>query len=182
VLAAAALAYFCGIHANPRPAFSLRLPKRSKEFLVGLLFTAGCVLPVWSRIHLSSNAPSLLWPFWIPAVYFAALAFLNCCSIARWESAEIAPLPRSGSADHLSMKQRCAQSAIFNVAILLALAGLLLAFFVPVIQPRSAALLTAGAASAFLLALLDSARNRLTPCALRSSADLVLLTPFLLLL
>ena len=49
-------------------------------------------------------------------------------------------------------------------------------------QPRSAALVAAGAASALMLALLDLVRNRLTPLALRVSADLVLLTPLTLLI
>jgi hypothetical protein len=48
-------------------------------------------------------------------------------------------------------------------------------------QPRFAALVAAGAVSTLLLALLDRLRNRLTPLALRISADLVLLTPFALL-
>ncbi len=183
VLAAAALAYFCGVHGMngpARPAFPLQLPKWTKEFLVGLLFTTGCVLPVWSRIHLSTNSASLLWPFWIPAIYFAVLAFLNCWSIARWESAEVLPASASVRARQTQWIWRRCLSA--NFAFLLAIAGLLLAFFAPASQARSAALLTAAAASALLLALLDIARNRLTPCALRSAADLVLLTPLLLLL
>ncbi len=47
---------------------------------------------------------------------------------------------------------------------------------------RVAALMGAGAASAALLALLDRFRGRMTPLALRSTADLVLLTPIALLL
>ena len=61
-----------------------------------------------------------------------------------------------------------------------ATAGLLLAAVLVAFQPRSAALVAAGAASALLLALLDRLRNRLTPVALRAAADLVLLTPLLL--
>ena len=183
VLAAAALAYFCGVHGMngpARPAFPLQLPQRTKEFLVGLLFTTGCVLPVWSRVHVSSNSSSLLWNLWIPAAYFAALAFLNCLSIARWESAEV-PRIRPRSAEH-DPRFTISRQAHYLYAVVLAIAGLLLALFAPATQARPAALLTAGAASALLLALLDSARNRLTPCALRSAADLVLLTPLILLL
>jgi hypothetical protein len=47
-------------------------------------------------------------------------------------------------------------------------------------QPRPAALITAGAASALLLALLDRGRSLLTPLALRTAADLALLSPVLL--
>ena len=49
-------------------------------------------------------------------------------------------------------------------------------------QPRFSALLLAGGVSAVLLAGLDRLRNRLTPLTLRASADLVLLTPLVLLL
>jgi hypothetical protein len=43
-------------------------------------------------------------------------------------------------------------------------------------------LLAAGALSALLLAMLDSLRTRMTPLALRTGADFVLLTPLLLFL
>jgi hypothetical protein len=49
-------------------------------------------------------------------------------------------------------------------------------------QPRFAVLVLAGAAGALLLTLLDRFRGRLTPIALRASADLALLTPLALLL
>jgi hypothetical protein len=42
---------------------------------------------------------------------------------------------------------------------------------------RIALLVASGAAGALLLALLDRLRGRLTPLALRTAADLVLLTP-----
>jgi len=45
----------------------------------------------------------------------------------------------------------------------------------------ASALLAAASTSAFLLALLDRARPHLNPLTLRASADLVLLTPALLL-
>jgi hypothetical protein len=47
---------------------------------------------------------------------------------------------------------------------------------------RVANLLAAGTASAVLLALLDCTRSRLTPLALRVTADLVLLTPLVVIL
>jgi hypothetical protein len=101
----------------------------------------------------------------MPAVFFALLAWLNCHAIERWESS---PKP-------------FAKPQILLFASLLALLGLLSATVLSPIQPRPAALLAAGAASALLLALLDRLRNRLTPLALRVAADLVLLTPVFLL-
>jgi len=58
--------------------------------------------------------------------------------------------------------------------------GALAALFA-VQQPRIAALLAAAAASSLLLALLDRLRANPTPLALRALADLVLLTPIVLL-
>ena len=78
------------------------------------------------------------------------------------------PLPPSGSSA--------------TAACVLAGSGLMLACVLFQPQPRSAALVAAGAASALMLALLDLVRNRLTPLALRVSADLVLLTPLTLLI
>ena len=156
LLAAAALAYFTRVHSSrSRPLF--RSPLLTKELLVGLLFTAGCILPAWYRTHAA-------WPLAAPAVYFALLAWLNCHSIDRWESR--------------ARRKHTAQ--ILAPAPLLALAGLLLFTCLLAVQPRSAALVAAGAASALLLALLDRQRNRLTPVALRAAADLALLTPLLL--
>jgi hypothetical protein len=165
VLGAAALAYFTGVHSSRR--LSLRLLSRNapvfrKELLVGLLFTNACALPVLSRAAAQGDVS--LWPLSVVAFFYALLAWLNCHAIDRWESAA-AP---SGS-------------RILAPACILALAGLLLACNLSSTQPRSAALVAAGAASALLLALLDRLQKCLTPLALRVAADLVLLTPLVLL-
>ncbi len=180
VLAAAALAYFARVHfralapmtsqapsANHGdfrldtpalyPCSGVRLPARIpvKELLVGILFTAACVLPAWTRTAAASR--SLL----IPALLFALLAWLNCHLIESWESG---------------------RTPSRLTPTLLYLAGLLLAATRATSQPRSAALLAAGAVSAFLLALLDQLRPRLSPVTLRTASDLVLLTPLALLI
>jgi hypothetical protein len=172
VLAVAALAYFSGVHSGRNAwQFPSRWPRSlpGKEFLVGLLFTAGCVLPTWHRPSALAAPVSTIWTFWIPAVFFAALAWLNCSCIARWEGVE-GPACRDN---------RSSQS-LRPIALALAAIGLLLCFFVASAHPRSAALLAAGATSASLLALLDYTRARMTPLALRAAADLVLLTPLAL--
>jgi hypothetical protein len=168
VLAAAALVYFTRVHSRgsqsplaPRSLSTFLSPFPSKELLVAFLFTTACVLPAWSRTNARTAFCSLL----MPAVFFALLAWLNCHAIERWESS---PKP-------------FAKPQILLFASLLALLGLLSATVLSPIQPRPAALLAAGAASALLLALLDRLRNRLTPLALRVAADLVLLTPVFLL-
>ena len=151
VLAAAALAYFSGVH------FRRTLPKwLPKELMVALLFTAGCALPAWNR----SPQSSLL----LPAFFFAVLAWINCHAIEHWESNEL-PLPRA---------------SVFLSGLLLGLVGLLLTLILARTEPHEAAILAAGTLSSLSLAFLDRSRNRLTPLTLRTAADLVLLTPALI--
>jgi hypothetical protein len=163
VLALAALAYFSGVHSSRRlPPLGLS-PLLKKELLVGLLFTAACALPAFSRA--AAQAIPTLGPLSATAVFFAMLAWLNCHAIDRWEAHD---------GTHASQ--------IFTSACLLSLTGLLLATILSSTQPRFTSLVLAGASSALLLTLLDRHRSRLTPLALRAAADLVLLTPLLLLL
>ena len=160
-LALAALAYFSGVHSFRRLA-AWRSPFLTKEFLVGVLFTTGCALPVLFRLHLPNQSNSSLWLLLAVVSFFAAVAWLNCRAIDRWESL-------------------VTTSRIFISGTLLGISGLLLAVVSASIRPRVAALLTAGAVSALLLALIDRRRDRLTLLALRAVADLVLLTPLVLL-
>ncbi len=182
ILAAASLVYFARVHTGRKPS-----PLLSKELLVGLLFTAGCALPALARIssrfspRFSPPAalphPSLLFPMLVTAAFFALLAWLNCHAIDRWESPpRCEALPRRQALPHHPFNP-----SIASAASLVALAGLLLTAVFCLSQPRFAALLAAASAAALLLALLDSLRRRLTPVALRAAADLVLLTPLLLL-
>ena len=167
VLGAAALAYFTGVHSFRLPSFrgtserglSGNSQVIQKELLVGLLFTSACALPVFSRAAVQGSLA--LWQLSASTVLYALLAWLNCHAIDRWESR---PSPL--------------ESGIPPVACTLSIAGLMVAC---ILQPRPAALVAAGAASALLLALLDCFRGRFTPLALRVAADLALLTPLALL-
>jgi hypothetical protein len=157
LLGAAAFAYFSGVHSQRK------LPRLvTKEFLVGVIFTCGCMLPAWLRLRITGADSSRLSVFIIVIVYFTALAWLNCHAIAQWES-DRAARRRLGSVTDLGSG--------------LAAAGLVLAAFLAAHHPRPTLLLAAGAASALLLAMLDRTRHRLTPLALRAAADFVLLTP-----
>jgi hypothetical protein len=155
MLAVAALAYFSGVHI-PRVRPKSPIPFRSKELLVGVLFTAGCAFPVFARIHEPVDS---VMDLLILAIFFAALAWLNCTAIDRWESPE--------------------GTSISSAAFALAAIGLLAAIAFSVHQPRIAAVIFAGTASASLLGLLDLKRSRITPLTLRCAADLVLLAPIL---
>jgi hypothetical protein len=101
----------------------------------------------------------------VPALFFGVLGWLNCHAIARWES---------DPGKHGKPVQA--------IACFVGVVGVLLALVLLWNEPRSAALVGAGAGSASLLVLLDRFRFRLTPLAVRAGADLVLLTPALLLI
>jgi hypothetical protein len=155
LLALAGVTYFSIVHTGTK--FRALLPK---ELLVAVLFTAGCVLPAIGRTKSVSAA------FLVVMSFFAALAWLNCHAIERWEA----------------VGESCSGPQILPTATVLAMAGLLGAIILFATHSNEAALLGAGAASAVLLALLDGIRRRLTPLALRTAADLVLLAPLVLLL
>jgi hypothetical protein len=160
VLAAATIAYFLSVHSPWRLVirrFRLRIPK---ELLVGVLFTLACAASTWTRI--AGHRHSMLAPIGC----FAALAWLNCHAIESWES--------SGKTS------RCV--TIFSIAMIFAAVALLEASINAALHlPRIAALLASASSSALLLAILDRAKPRLTPIALRAAADLALLTPLALL-
>ena len=170
LLAAACLAYFARVHSGGRmrpflPAIF------TKELLVGVLFTAGCALPVFGSLwalHRASFRPLLC-----VTAFFALLAWLNCHAIDAWESGGLGSGPAGG-------ERRSSFSAVASTACVLALAGLALAALMTPL-PRVAALLAAGGASAAMLALLDIKRDRLSPVTLRAAADAILLTPAVLL-
>ena len=160
VLGLATLAYFSGVH------FPHRIARRlcslvTKEFLVGLLFTAGCILPTVSRLREAPAFPAALLLLLLPGLLFTALAWLNCAAIDCWES---------GTRPGIAAPAALVGSASVGFALILGPS-----------QPRAAVLLLAAGASAALLALLDRTRARFTPLAMRAAADLVLLTPLILL-
>jgi hypothetical protein len=184
ILAAAALAYFSGVHAAPwLERRRLSLPRLvSKEFLVAVLFTAGCILPAWSRLRASGAQEFLPTWVWICGIYFAALAWLNCSCIAKWEAKTSTREAAAERRRFWAFKLFFAHWTDFSVAVLLASAGFALSYLAAGSHPRASALLAAGALSALLLAMLDSLQTRMTPLALRAGADFVLLTPLLLFL
>lgn len=161
-LAVATVAYFSGIHLRMRvPRWMTHLA--SREFLVGLLFTLGCALPVFSaRIFVTQHA-SQIAALAAPIAYFCALAWLNVRSITWWEDSA----PRG-------LQPRVQ-------ALSLALLGAPLALWLLIHHQRCAGLVLTGAAAALLLAALDTLRSRVDALTLRAAADLVLLTPMLLL-
>ncbi|MGD0942195.1 MAG: hypothetical protein ABR905_21085 [Terracidiphilus sp.] len=155
LLALTGVTYFSSVHIQTKSLALL-----PKELLVALMFTAGCVLPTLGRIGTISSALVAV------IVFFAVLAWLNCRAIECWESVD----------EIFSGVQ------IRTAAGLLALAGLLGAIILFAEHSNETFLLETGAASAAMLAVLDRIRSRITPMALRTAADLVLLTPLVMLL
>lgn len=155
LLAAASAIYFIRVHAG-RVRRLIR-----KELLVGILFATGCALP--------SISPAIA----VPAIFFAALAWLNCSAIEAWESGKDQSEGISRAAGH--------PTRLRIIAIGLACTGMIVAAILLPFAPRAAAMLAAGTLSTLLLALLDRARERMTAVAMRALADMVLLTPALLL-
>ncbi|HEX4319694.1 MAG TPA: hypothetical protein VHZ52_02235 [Acidobacteriaceae bacterium] len=156
VLAAAALVYFTSVHSPWRVAApKFRFPK---ELLVGVLFTLACAIPTLSRVgssRLLAALPTIL--------ILIALAWLNCHAIESWES----DFP--------------GRPTVFRLALALAATALLATFATSLYDLRQAILLGMASLSAVLLAGLDHKSLSLTPIALRSCADLALLTPLLVL-
>ena len=146
-----------------------------------MLFTAGCALPAWHLPRAFAWPGSGVWAFWIPASYFAALAWLNCSAIAHWEATVRRPATGFAHPQQQRRNRKPEPSAIFFMGALLAGGGLAISVAGASMHPRAAALLACGSVSALLLALLDRSRPQFTAIALRAAADLVLLTPLLLL-
>lgn len=160
LLAAASALYFTRVHTG-RVRRILR-----KELLVGILFAAGCALP--------SSSPAIA----IPAIFFAALAWLNCWAIEIWETDTWEAGKEKSEKIPLAAPR---QAPLRPIAIGLACASFIVAAILLPFTPRAAAMLVSAALSALLLAILDRARKRMTVVAVRALADLVLLTPALLL-
>lgn len=165
-VAVATLAYFSGVHSRFR-VWSLveRMvaPLSPRALLIGVLFTAGCLLPAASQ---SSPGTILSESRIAVAAYFVQLGWLNCDAIGRWESREAANI----------------RASVILRALLVAGTGAVLVLLLAAHAPRLASLAGAGAVSALLFVFLELKRPRLAPVALRSSADLVMLTPALLFL
>lgn len=156
IIAAAALAYFSGVHSSARLPHALRR-LCSKEMLVGILFAAGCAAPTLTRLHSASP-----WPTLLSFTFLAAIAWLNCSAISQWES----------------------QSSSINLsafALTIAAVGFAISATLPQALAHTSALFLCASLSALLIAVLNRFRERMDAVTLRSLADLVLLTPLLLL-
>jgi hypothetical protein len=179
LLATLLSAWMLLIHIIPNST-TRRLPK---ELAVGLFFPAAIFIPTLARTTPTPAALQTLgwlanWlrPTLLPAaILFASICTLNCLYLYAWEH----PTPTRNTAHSTT---RWATEHLTHLAI-----GILtLSTITSAICLQRHALTTglpalACALSAVALLTLNTLRRRLTPIHLRAAADLVLLTPLLLL-
>jgi uncharacterized membrane protein (UPF0136 family) len=154
--------YFVLIHAT-RSAH--RLPK---EIAVGIFFAAATFIPTVAR-H-----PGLRLTLLPSALLLATLCSLNCLFIYAWEHDPKRPTP-ADHPTHASTRFALRHLSILSIAILL------VGFALALLDPHAPRLIPAATAlSSILLLFLHYRRHRIPALSLRAAADLVLLTPILL--
>ena len=154
----ATLAYFSGVHGRGPTWVRERLGRVvSRELVVGVIFSAGCVAPVLPSAEAGVVRVCALLA--APAAAFAAVAWLNVKAIGFWEARE---------------------NGVGRIALLLTSVCGVFGIALTGLEPRVALLLGLVAVSSLLLAWLDEARERMDAVTLRAAADLALLTPLLL--
>lgn len=157
VLGVLSLAYLACVHLPSRQCSN---PPRwfPKEFAVGLIFAVATALPAWDEARRRAAGMPRHHPLLLLCPLFAALCWLNCLAIEEWESGH--------SARHARL-----------LAVGTAVAGLLC--LTELVGDGAQLLAVLAVSSASLFVLLD--RSRLSRASRRIAADLVLLTPLLLL-
>lgn len=146
-LGLAVLLYFAWVHAGPAG------PGRPKTVAVAAIFASAVGIPAWTLSRADHEALGL------SIALFAALCWLNCVAIKRWER-------QTG----VHPAARWAGARLRPLTLALALGAC-----VALPLPAAAAVL----ASALILASLDLTRDRFTALQLRIAADAALLTPLL---
>jgi cell division protein FtsW (lipid II flippase) len=169
LLASLLFAYFFLIHIFPSTSLATetgahRLPK---ELAVGIFFPAAVFVPTVARVpHLRA----LLAP---NALLFAAVCTLNCLFLYAWEH------PGERSSAHWTT--RFATRHLASLTCITVLLSFLSALLEHQRSPHGIWLLAcACGCSASLLLLLHTQRQRIAAIHLRAAADLVLLTPAVL--
>jgi hypothetical protein len=159
--------YLFAVHrrTNPSPATAPRFPK---ELAVAILFAAATAVPAWSRL---GGGVGLGKKQLAPAVVsFAALCWINCVGIEKWETS--GPPPARGNPHATTRWAALHLRLIVTMIALFLIAAALLAPSRGLMAVYLAALLSSG-----LLFALDARSAHLSPIHLRIAADAALLTP-----
>jgi hypothetical protein len=170
LLAALLCAWFLLIHARPLPGDGThRLPK---ELAVGIFFPAAVFIPTVARL------PQLRLDLLPVALLLAAICSLNCLFLYAWEHPGLRP--------HAHWSTRWATRHLISLTSSIALLSLLWLIAAQFLIDRSslrhgtlvltACILT----STVFLLLLHFVRRRLQPVHLRALADLMLITPLVI--
>ena len=157
------------VHDSRRIDLESWLPK---ELAVGVIFAAATAVPAWSRM--SSGHARLL-----PAMaLFAALCWLNCVAIERWENPQF---PHESAAPQ-HMTTVWAARHLRRIALCIACLSALLAIISTGHPSSTTAPYLACLLAACLFLLLDCFREHMSAMQLRVAADAALLTPLLFLI
>jgi hypothetical protein len=184
---AIAAAYFALVHMRGR-AIERWFPK---ELIVALVFAAATAVPAFSRLAPNSaqNPAQDKTLLVLMSLLFAALCWLNCIAIEKWEQPSggtlnmpvNSPWSQGSQAQISDRTTRWGQRHLCSVsAVLAAAAALLATALLYRTNPLAAGLCFAAAAAAALFIPLDS--SPFSAFHLRIAADAALLTPLLLLL
>jgi hypothetical protein len=160
-----ALLYLFSVHRGSN-ATRTSAPPLPKELAVAILFAAATAVPAWSRLHGIELEKEQLAT---AVVFFAALCWINCVGIEKWECE--GPTPALNS--HVSTRWASLHlRSIVTTIALFCIAAALLAPTSGLAAVYLAALLSSG-----LLFVLDARSSHLSPLHLRIAADAALLTP-----
>jgi hypothetical protein len=167
-----ALLYLLLVHAASRVSAHRQTRWLPKEMAVGIIFASATAVPAWSRLNQRSGVEKI--QLFEAAVFFAALCWINCVAIKKWEAGSFLPLDRSTPfAAHPST--RWAGDHLQAILAFIALLSIIAAYLAPASGLRAvylAALLSSG-----LILALDARRSRIAPLHLRIAVDAALLTP-----
>ncbi len=171
VLFSAALLYLVLVH-KPRLGGTSWLPK---ELAVGIVFAAATAVPAWSRLSAGPHSGRLAL---FPAVtLFAALCWLNCIAIERWEN--LTPTGQLSSSDAHSTTRWTAEH-FRPVVLMLAAISATFASASIISSQGTVALYIALMTASLCLTTIDLYREKLSGLHLRVAADAALLTPLIL--
>jgi hypothetical protein len=177
VVFSVALLYFCVVHVY-RSAAERWLPK---ELAVGVVFAAATAVPAWSRLPRAAELIPGRFFLLFTVLFFAALCWLNCVAIEKWERERDSMSVESSAGPHRSTlwaQQRLRRLCIGMTLTALLAAGCSRLANAP--APVTAIFLScAMTATAFVVLDTWQSRLRLSAFYLRIAADAAMLTPLI---
>jgi hypothetical protein len=171
-LATFALLYLLLVHAASRVPARRRRNWLPKELVVGVIFASATAVPAWSRLSERSEGARI--QLFEAVVFFAALCWINCVAIEKWETGA-RPFLEHATLLQAHSSTRWAGDHLQAVLAFIALLSVIAACLAPASGLRAvylAFLLSSG-----LILILDARRSRIAPLQLRIAVDAALLTP-----